>query len=53
MPNRAIVQYHLGMSYIATGQFAKASEQFKKALALAPDSELQTKIEAAQKKIAM
>src|SRR3974390_1999477 len=37
MPNRAVVQYHLGMSYIATSQLAKASEQFRKALALAPD----------------
>ena len=53
LPNRPIVQYHLGMSYIATGQVAKASEQFKKALALAPDSSLQEKIAAAQKKAAM
>ena len=53
LPNRAIVLYHLGMSYIATGQVAKASEQFKKALALAPDSSLQEKIATAQKKAAM
>jgi tetratricopeptide (TPR) repeat protein len=53
MPNRAVVQYHLGMSYIGTGQNAKAAEQFKKALALAPDSALQEKIQAAQKKAAM
>ena len=53
LPNRPIVQYHLGMSYIATGQVAKASEQFKKALALAPDSSLQEKIATAQKKAAM
>jgi tetratricopeptide (TPR) repeat protein len=53
MPNRAVVQYHLGMSYVGTGQFAKASEQFKKALALAPDSALQQKISEAQKKAAM
>jgi len=53
LPNRAIVRYHLGMSYIATGQVAKASEQFKKALALAPDSALQEKIATAQKKTAM
>ena len=53
LPNRPIVLYHLGMSYIATGQVAKASEQFKKALALAPDSSLQEKIAAAQKKAAM
>jgi tetratricopeptide (TPR) repeat protein len=53
MPDRALVQYHLGMSYVGIGQFGKASEQFKKALALAPDSELQKKISAAQKKAAM
>ena len=53
MPNRAMVQYHLGMSYVATGQVGKASEQFKKALALTPDSALQEKITAAQKKAAM
>jgi tetratricopeptide (TPR) repeat protein len=53
LPNQAWVQYHLGMSYVATGQIGKASEQFKKALALAPDSSLQEKIRAAQKKAAM
>jgi len=53
LSNLAVVQYHLGMSYIATGQVAKASEQFKKALALQPDSALQHKINAAQKKAAM
>jgi tetratricopeptide (TPR) repeat protein len=53
LPNVAIVQYHLGMSYLATGQVGKASAQFKKALALAPDSSLQEQIIAAQKKAAM
>jgi cellulose synthase operon protein C len=53
LPNRAVIQYHLGMSYIATGQVAKASEQFKKALALGPDKTLQDKISTAQKKAAM
>ena len=53
LPDRALVQYHLGMSYVATGQLAKASEQFKKALALKPDSALQEKISIAQKKAAM
>lgn len=52
MPDRALVQYHLGMSYIGTGQLTKASEQFKKAAALAPDDQLQQKINAAQKKAA-
>jgi tetratricopeptide (TPR) repeat protein len=51
LPDRAIVQYHLGMSYVAIGLVAKAAEQFKKALALGPDSSLQEKIAAAQKKI--
>ena len=53
LPNRAIVQYHLGMSYVTTGQVPKAAEQFKKALALAPDDSLKEKITVAQKKAAM
>jgi tetratricopeptide (TPR) repeat protein len=53
LPNRAVVQYHLGMSYVGAGQMAKAAEQFKKALALGPDSALQEKINAAQKKAAL
>src|SRR5262249_23963972 len=53
LPNQPMVQYHLGMSYVATGQLAKASEQFKKALALKPDSALEEKISIAQKKAAM
>ena len=53
LPQRAIVQYHLGMSYVAVGHVAKAVEQFKKALALSPDSSLQEKITAGQKKAAM
>jgi predicted Zn-dependent protease len=53
LPDRALVQYHLGMSYVATGQTAKASEQFKKALALVSDSALQQKIRTAQEKVAM
>src|SRR5262249_5654005 len=53
LPDLALVQYHLGMSYVATGQLAKASEQFKKALALKPDIGLQEKISTAQKKTAM
>ena len=48
LPNNALVRYHLGMSYLATGQSDKASEQFKKARDLAPnDTELITKIDAA------
>jgi tetratricopeptide (TPR) repeat protein len=50
LPTRAMVQYHLGMSYVATGQIGKASKQFKKALALGPDNSLRQKIAAAQKK---
>jgi tetratricopeptide (TPR) repeat protein len=38
LPNLALVHYHLGMSYLATGQLAKASEQLKKALELLPTS---------------
>ena len=50
LPNNALIQYHLGMSYLAAGQDANASERFKKALVLAPnDPELKTKIDAALK----
>jgi len=48
LPNVPLVHYHLGMTYLATGQAAKASEQFKKAQNLAPnDTELKKKIDAA------
>jgi tetratricopeptide (TPR) repeat protein len=52
LPDRAVAQYHLGVAYSAVGQAAKAAEQFRKALALSPDSSLQEKITAAQKKTA-
>ena len=42
--------YHLGMGYIATDQPAKASEQLKKALELAPSEHLAQEIRAAIKK---
>ena len=49
LPNFALVRYHLGMAYRATGQTAKAAEQFNKAAELTPDksSELAEKIRAA------
>jgi tetratricopeptide (TPR) repeat protein len=54
LPDRAVIRYHLGMSYVAAGQLEKASEQLKKARELAPDtSDLQTKIKAAQEKAAI
>ena len=51
LPDRPLIRYHLGMSYIAMGQLAKAAEQLKKARELAPDNDdLQAKIKAAQRK---
>src|SRR6185437_14628417 len=51
LPNIALVQYHLGMVYLSTGQDDKAQDQFKKAQTLAPsDTELKAKIESALKK---
>ena len=38
LPNLALVRYHLGMSYLATGETKKAAEQLKKALELLPTS---------------
>jgi len=50
MPNVALVRYHLGMSYLAAGQNAKATEEFTKARSLAPnDADLNLKIDAALK----
>jgi len=50
LPNLAAVKYHLGMSYAAAGQPAKAAEQFKAALALEPDgTDLKEKIRTALK----
>jgi tetratricopeptide (TPR) repeat protein len=50
LPNRGSIRYHLGMSYIATGQAEKASEQLKAALQLEPDgSPLKDKIRSALK----
>jgi pentatricopeptide repeat protein len=50
LPNLAAVKYHLGMSYTAGGQTAKAAEQFKAALALEPDgTDLKEKIRTALK----
>lgn len=50
LPNVALVQYHLGMAYLATGQDEKAQNQFKRAQTLAPaDTELRSKIDSALK----
>jgi tetratricopeptide (TPR) repeat protein len=47
LPN-PLVHYHLGMAYLSTGQAAKASEQFKLALAQVPaDRGLEEQIRAA------
>ena len=51
LPASALVRYHLGMSYIGTGQFAKASEQLKQALAQTSDTDLQTKIKEGLKTV--
>jgi cellulose synthase operon protein C len=52
LPDSALVHYHLGMSYVGTGQIAKASQQLKEALGKNPDSDLQVKIKAGLKNIA-
>ena len=50
LPTVALVRYHLGMSYLAAGQNAKATEEFNKARSLAPnDADLNLKIDAALK----
>jgi pentatricopeptide repeat protein len=50
LPTLAAVKYHLGMSFTAAGQTAKAAEQFRAALALEPDgTDLKEKIRTALK----
>ena len=50
LPDQAAVRYHLGMGYIAAGQFSKATEQLKTALLLASDTPLTEQIRSALKK---
>lgn len=53
LPNNALVHYHLGMGYMATGKNAKAADEFKKARDLATnDAALMIKIDAADKNLA-
>ena len=50
LPRVPMIHYHLGMTYLATGQDAKATEEFNKARQLAPyDVDLKNKIDAALK----
>src|SRR5215468_664263 len=52
LPNIALVRYHLGVTYVAVGDTAKAAEQLKKALELAAnDNQLGEKVKAALRKI--
>jgi len=52
LPNMALIHYHLGMGYAATGQEAKAIQEFKTALTQSPDTELEQEIKAELKKTA-
>jgi tetratricopeptide (TPR) repeat protein len=48
LPNAALARYHLGMTYVAMGDTAKAGEQLGKGLELAPaQGDLKQKIQAA------
>jgi predicted Zn-dependent protease len=50
LPNLAAVRYHLGQSYVAAGEAAKAAEQFKAAFNLEPDgTDLKEKIRTAMR----
>jgi len=53
LPDVAVIHYHLGMSYLAIGEPAKASEQLKLALNGAADADLKEKIQEARKKAGM
>jgi tetratricopeptide (TPR) repeat protein len=50
LPGESSVHYHLGAGYISIGQFAKASDQLRIALDLAPSGELAEHVVAALKK---
>lgn len=52
LPDQALIRYHLGMGYAATGQDSKATEELKIALSNASNSELKQKISAELKKLA-
>jgi Tfp pilus assembly protein PilF len=53
LPGRAVVQFHLGMAYEASGQGDKARQQFEKALSLNPSQDLAAKIKRAGEKLGM
>jgi len=52
LPDVALIHYHLGMSYEATGQNALAAEQFKTALTKSPSDDLAEKLKTELKKTA-
>ena len=51
LPDQAAVRYHLGMSYVASGQGSRASQEFKIALSKAPSATLKQAITAEVTKI--
>ncbi len=51
LPDQAAVRYHLGMSYVASGQGSRASQEFKIALSKAPSAALKQAITAEVTKI--
>ena len=51
LPDQAAVRYHLGMSYVASGQGSRAFQEFKVALSKAPSATLKQAITAEVTKI--
>ena len=51
LPDQAAVRYHLGMSYVASGQGSRAAQEFKIALSKAPSATLKQAITAEVTKI--
>ena len=51
LPDQAAVRYHLGMSYVASGQGSRAFQEFKIALSKAPSATLKQAITAEVTKI--
>jgi cellulose synthase operon protein C len=52
LPNLAVIHYHLGMGYLASGQNGKAADEFKMALTKNPSPDLLNDINAQLKKTA-
>ena len=52
LPDVALIHYHLGIAYMASGLTGKAADEFKSALTMSPSADLAEEIKTALKKTA-